>query len=234
MIAGGLQWLKTNASHTLFEVSGRKYANFKPVPVENPVPAPLAFFSLNGLSDYMEKNPDEQDKFIIHVESPTAVSIRSTLCEPFCQRWEYAVAEIPFVPFTFGRFLDLEAFLIGVRSMFVLDTSAPTLLKYAGNITDEDVRTWEDDGITQRANARTGVARVSEIALPSIVTLRPFRTFSEVEQPASEFLFRIQSKGGKIEAALFEADGGRWKIEAMRNIAKFFSGKNIENAIVLA
>lgn len=51
-----------------------------------------------------------------------------------------------------------------------------------------------------------------------IVRLTPFRTFSNVEQPASDFLFRIKEGG---TAALFEADGGAWENEARRNIAMF-------------
>ena len=41
-----------------------------------------------------------------------------------------------------------------------------------------------------------------------------------MEQPESEFLVRLQ-EGGKI--ALFEADGGMWKLEAKRNIASFLA-----------
>lgn len=56
-------------------------------------------------------------------------------------------------------------------------------------------------------------------ALKPRVTLRPYRTFLEVEQPESEFLLRLR-EGGKI--GLFEADGGMWKQQAKKNIAEYF------------
>lgn len=51
-----------------------------------------------------------------------------------------------------------------------------------------------------------------------IVKLKPYRTFSEVEQPESEFLVRL-SDGGRV--ALYEADGGAWKLQARRNVADY-------------
>ena len=51
------------------------------------------------------------------------------------------------------------------------------------------------------------------------LTLCPFRTFREVVQPESEFILRLDDKG---RVGLFEADGGRWKMEAKANIAAYF------------
>ena len=42
----------------------------------------------------------------------------------------------------------------------------------------------------------------------------------EIEQPVSEFIFRMAEKQG-ITCALFEADGGAWKNAAMQNIKKY-------------
>jgi len=50
------------------------------------------------------------------------------------------------------------------------------------------------------------------------VKLKPYRTFNEVEQPESEFLLRL-SDGAQV--ALYEADGGAWKLTARRNIADY-------------
>ena len=56
--------------------------------------------------------------------------------------------------------------------------------------------------------------------VPNPVILRPYRTFPEVEQPASSFIFRMKENDG-VCCALFEADGGAWKNEAMRNIKEY-------------
>ena len=56
------------------------------------------------------------------------------------------------------------------------------------------------------------------------VTLKPFRTFREIEQPESEFILRYQNRNG-IEAALFEGDGGCWKLDAILRIKEWLSDK---------
>jgi len=52
------------------------------------------------------------------------------------------------------------------------------------------------------------------------IRLRPYRTFREIEQPASLFVLRLQKgRDGELpRAALFEADGGQWKLEACQAI----------------
>ena len=58
--------------------------------------------------------------------------------------------------------------------------------------------------------------------VPNPVRLRPYRTFLEVEQPASEFVFRMkQDKYDGITCAIFEADGGAWKVAAMKAIKDY-------------
>ena len=69
--------------------------------------------------------------------------------------------------------------------------------------------------------------------LPNPVTLRPFRTFTEVEQPASSFVFRAKQKDGGMEFMLVEADGGAWRGEAMRNIKEYMQ-KAIPELSVIA
>ena len=54
--------------------------------------------------------------------------------------------------------------------------------------------------------------------MPNPAVLKPYRTFVEVEQPESKFVFRMQTGP---EMALFEADGGAWRIQAMKNIKEY-------------
>ena len=60
------------------------------------------------------------------------------------------------------------------------------------------------------------------------VELIPYRTFQEVEQPASKFVFRIGDK--EVPAfKIVEAEGGIWKNEAVSNIKAFL----MENLLTL-
>ena len=63
--------------------------------------------------------------------------------------------------------------------------------------------------------------------VPSPCVLRPYRTFVEVQQPASRFIFRLeQGREQTVNAAIIEADGGAWKLEAVKNIVTY-----LENAL---
>ena len=61
---------------------------------------------------------------------------------------------------------------------------------------------------------KTGVANLAKAKAPNPVMLRPYRTFAEVEQPASQFVFRIDKNA---EMALFSADGGKWHLNAIKS-----------------
>ena len=67
-----------------------------------------------------------------------------------------------------------------------------------------------------------GVAFKDSVETKERVTLKPYRTFRELDQPASEFIFRVKAGGG---FALFEADGGAWKIDAINAIAAWLSNR---------
>ena len=105
--------------------------------------------------------------------------------------------------------------IICLKSRFAPTEDRDYLVQLLGNITDQQSVQTKDDGITQSATVKSGIQLVGEQRIKPIVTLKPYRTFLEVEQPESDFLIRL--KDGR--AALFEADGGAWKCEAVKNIA---------------
>lgn len=180
----------------------------------------LGVRNLSGVVDYLKHNFDSKLPVIIHVQSPTDVSVvtgfnrdlsRSTLVS--------AKALLPEIPF--GRYIDMENFNILLQSCFVddLNTQRATVLQVVGNVRDEQVMTFGDDGVSQQVTAKTGIATSEIVPVPNPVHLKPFRTFVEIEQPVSAFILRMQ-KGPS--AALFEADGGAWKIVAIESIKAYF------------
>ena len=70
------------------------------------------------------------------------------------------------------------------------------------------------------ATMTVGVAAKADAIVPNPVQLRPYRTFQEVEQPVSQFVFRIGDRGTP-EFKLVEAEGGIWKTEAVRKIKDY-------------
>jgi hypothetical protein len=90
----------------------------------------------------------------------------------------------------------------------------------AGNVTAGSTREYTDDGVSQAVTAKVGVATKADVAMPNPVLLAPYRTFPEIEQPIGSFVFRARSNGSDNAPsfALFEADGGAWRIDAMERI----------------
>lgn len=127
------------------------------------------------------------------------------------------IADTPNV--TVNRFNPYENAVIELRSLYIPNEDTKYLLKLLGSITSESKVTSSDNGVTQTVEAKSGIALSQVVEVKPRVSLKPFRTFIEVDQPESEFLLRI-SGDGKI--GLYEADGGVWKLEATRNVAAYF------------
>lgn len=187
----------------------------------NPVANSLTVSTLTGLVDYIKTNADDLDtKLLIQVESPIKVNLFSPLNDDR-KREEYITAQA-ILPdnIYFSRYLDTERFNIMLQSSFVANDDRELILKYTGLVQDEAVKTYGDDGVSQQVTVKTGVATVGNAVVPNPVTLAPYRTFPEIEQPESKFIFRMQNQNGP-EAALYEADGKAWRNKAIRDIKEY-------------
>ena len=173
----------------------------------------------------------------VHVESPTRVELYSALDHE--RRREHMVEVVANVPeFTFERFFEHEQFCINLQSKFVdcEETDRALLLKFAGTVESGTVAEYGDDGVSQKATVKTGIASKGEAVVPSPAVLMPYRTFVEVQQPTSSFIFRMRDSHNSIECALFEADGGAWRIEAMESIKAYLKEqlKDVEGFTVIS
>jgi len=206
------------------DFDGRKYVSKKLAPVVDPVADPVVMHTLTGLVDLLPSLKSEG--MMVHVADFNQVHIISPLFGPFKQREVFATAKAYDLLFIFDKYLPLEDFLIRMQTMFVQDESTEKIIRLASNLTHGAEQTFEDDGVTQRVTAKVGVARVAQVEVPNPVELRPFRTFADVEQPISKFVFRIQAgnNGKAPSCALFEADGGAWKNAAIANIRQWLAG----------
>lgn len=115
---------------------------------------------------------------------------------------------------------DYNTAIIELRSMFKENEGSAYLLDLLSRISKEDGVTTTDNGVTQQVEARSGIALKAKESIRPRVKLIPFRTFTEVEQPESEFLTRVDDNGN---IGFFEADGGAWALAAKDNIARYIS-----------
>jgi hypothetical protein len=209
------------------EIENRKYSTKALSPITQPVSTALEIGSLLSLVEYLGANKDSLDlsKVVVHVDSPDSVSVLSSLMVPWKQRDIFieATRSNHGTGFEFGRFMDAESFNIQLQSRFMATDNLAKVLRIVGNIRSEKVHTSSDDGITQSVALKAGVTLATEVQVPNPVLLKPFRTFIEVDQPESPFVFRIkQTRDGETPTcALFEADGGKWKLEAINCIKDY-------------
>lgn len=225
MIKKAFEYIVGLSAPVVQEIDGETYSD-KPLNRISYVPraSSIEMNTLSSLIDYIKSGVDIfSEKMIIHVISPTHVSMYSALDAE--RKREYVVEVKANVPaFGFNQFVDHESFCIGVQSKFIdsLDdfNDKALLLKFAGTVESGSLAEYGDDGVSQKATVKTGIASKGEALVPNPVTLMPYRTFVEVDQPISSFIFRMKedkySKG--IQCALYEADGGAWKLDAMENI----------------
>ena len=211
------------AAPTIETVAGWQYTD-KPLSlVPFPSPDPIKMKSLSGLVEYLKRGTaldledEKAENLIIHIASPTLVTLYSGLNMDM-QRHEYIHVSHDMPQFRFGINLPLEEFIVGLQAKFVYTDDLAEVLKVVGNMKDEHVTTMKDDGTSQRVTVSAGAANVENKIVPNPVTLAPYRTFPDVNQPESQFVMRMTSAGGGIGCALHEADGEQWKVEAMRNI----------------
>lgn len=225
MIAKAIDKILDIARPIAIAVAGEQYSTVPLTRIQKDLRAePLEVATLTSLVMYIKdfKENFKETPLLVHVVSPTRVELTTALDgDRKRERLMIVHAELPTIPF--GRYIDNEKMLITVQSMFIDDpeTDRAAVLKFAGTVTTGSIKEYGDDGVTQTATVKQGVASKTTAIVPSPCVLRPFRTFAEVEQPASEFIFRMRDDGNEVEAALFEADGGAWQNEARENIRKY-------------
>ena len=178
--------------------------------------------TLTSLVDYLKAGVDSMaDKMLVQVVSPMKVRVLSML-DADRKREELVDVEAMIPDFEYGRYMGNERFIIALQSKFIANDDRALLLQFAGTVKDESIAQYGDDGVTQKATIKTGITSVGDAVVPNPVKLRPFRTFIEVEQPESAFVFRMrQAEGHGVECAIFEADGGAWKNAAMKSIKEY-------------
>lgn len=206
----------------ILETGGRQFSSKKIYPVLDPEPAPIHIHTLTGLLA-ASKTITDWTTCLVHVEDFDHVKIVSNLYGENKQRDTFAVATSYPVTHKFGAHMPVDEFIVYLQSCFVQDETTADIMRIVGNLTQGAEAQFADDGVTQRVTAKAGITRVEVVDLPNPVTLRPFRTFSDIEQPASKFVLRIKAdKDSGPRCALFEADGGAWKTTAISSIRDWF------------
>lgn len=232
MIKEALQYIIGLQQPRTEEINGKKYYFQNGIPMlvgECRICEAIQLSTLTSLVDYIKEDMHadfrgDVPKMIVHVASETDVRM-ITQFNSDMDRWEVVDVKAKVPEVVLNRFMEQEAFIIQMQSMFLDTPDKAFVMQVAGNVEDRTVANYGDDGVSQKATIKTGLANVEDVIVPNPVTLAPFRTFHEVVQPTSDFVFRMKNAQNGISCALFEADGGAWKLQAVHEIAEYLKAE---------
>lgn len=223
MIKKALEYIVGLGKPEIMEIGGQHWSDKTLERVcHNPKAAPVRMRTLTSLVDYIKAGVDEMPgRMVVHVEGPLKVSLYSQLDgDRTRETLVEVVGEVP--EFKYGRYISQEEFVVSMQSKFIQTETRDAVIRFAGAVENGTVKEYGDDGCTQKATVRKGIASKAEAIVPNPVALAPFRTFLEVGQPGSQFIFRMRDDGdGGVECAIFEADGGAWRNEAAENVKEY-------------
>lgn len=206
------------AAPKTYQIGPYTYASQELVLVDTAPSRPKDFCvdTLSGLVRIIKEEGARLDvKLLVQVEDQRHVAVWSDYLGDRVERarkydrWRLYTAEADVPRITVGNYMDQQQAIIELQSLHNATPDRDYLLDLLSKI-----------DVTQEATVKTGVVLKDTVPVKPIVELQPFRTFLEVDQPVSKFLLRVDEHG---RAGLFEADGGAWKLEAKRSIAKWLS-----------
>jgi hypothetical protein len=208
-------------------VDGRQVWGKTGSPIEKPYVAPVAtvktLSALLSAFDGPELSNMNKDFLQVIIDDDHRVSVKSSADKIWKKRDTFIQAVYDSIEFPFGRQLDQEEFVIASQCLFSDGADKKAVIDFVSSIASEEVMQSEDDGVAQSVVTKTAAHGRKEAArVGPIVTLKPFRTFPDVDQPESQFLIRFTHRKGDLPLiALHGADGGKWRIQATKNIAEF-------------
>lgn len=230
MTRDALQYVVGLKTAEVLDINGERYVDKDVYRVENELRASaIQMNTLTSLVDYLKAGVDTMaEKMLVQVVTPTKVRVLSML-DADRKREELVDVEAMIPDFEYGRYMGNERFIIALQSKFIDNDDRALLLRFSGTVKDESIAEYGDDGVTQKATVKTGITSVGDAIVPNPVKLQPFRTFIEVTQPESAFVFRMRQADGRgVECAIFEADGGAWKNAAMKSIKEYLQNELAE------
>ena len=224
--------------HEPKEICGKVYTNEKLYRMdEKPKAKPLHVSTLTGFMDYvLYCNLEYSGRpMMIHVASPTHVEFISSLDEER-EREVLCVADANVNEFRFNTWMDQEAFILSMQADFNPNDDRDIILKFAGNAMKQNEVAYADDGVTQTATMKMGASTAAKVQVPNPVLLAPFRTFQEIRQPETHYIFRMRGQDN-LQFLLTDASNGIWKNEAIIFIKDYIKAalaqKNDTNNIVV-
>lgn len=202
---------------------------------EYPHPDTLRLYSLDAMVQLIvsEAAPKAQGPLYIIIPDHLSVEcFESPKAEPEARGYRHLhyVAKATDVPGWESKVtLGFEEMQIALRTRFQESADTLYVQQLLSSLTNGAKVTYNDNGVATTVVTQKGVALQSSETIRPIVTLKPYRTFQELEQPESTFLIRVSERG----ISLIDADGGMWKLHARQLIKNYLSDALAEQNVIV-
>ena len=233
MLKEFVQHIQETAKPQIVEIGGVTYivnqdGNIKEVFPRAVLPDTLPLNSLDALVKLVKTEFVRQilgDKTVLYITVPDHLTVRCFGHPDYDQRAVrpvYYEANATDVPGWDERVqLPFEEMQIALRTRFQETADTPYIQKLLTEISTGAKITFNDNGVATTVVTKKGIDLQNNETIRPIITLRPYHTFQEIDQPESVFLIRINERG----ISFIEADGGMWKLKARETIKAFLEDK---------
>ena len=201
---------------------------------ESAHPGTLDLSSLDALVKLIHTEAVNEAKSEIFVTIPSHTTVRCFGRPDYTQRgyrhtfYEVKATDVPGWNDTVK--MGFEEMQIALRTRFQETPDTQYVQRLLSEISTGAKVTFNDNGVATTIVTSKGIAMQGNETIRPIVTLRPYRTFQEVEQPESTFLIRVSERG----ITFTEADGGMWKLKARETVKAYLEDalKDLKGVIV--
>lgn len=239
MLKEFVEFLQNQKKEPVISIDGRNYnvsLNNSLTPIREPERETIKLSSLTSLVSYIKSGDGfEYELVTVVVSSSSEVVVKSKLFGHWKQTETIAVAEKEFIDrYNFyGKYYSIEEFKIKLMTCFKESQDSRKIISLISKVIDSNLKNIDDDGITQSITIKSGITMIGDEKLPPIVTLIPYCTFSEIEQPERKFLLRGKKSGEELQYAIFEADGREWDYKVRDEIREYLE-LNLDEVLVIS
>lgn len=186
--------------------------NGQVVGVGKPMAKALKATGLYAVRNYLEVG--EVEGALVNV-GPDAVEVFGPV-DPLLRQRERLLMATPHPrsSFGYGRFMDVETFVIDLMTRFQKTEERDELQKLVSSLIKENSIQTDDDGVSQSAIVKRGVKR-AETTITNPISLIPFRGYNELGWTLEKLVVRLNDDSDHIRIGLFEVDRAGWEYEHM-------------------
>lgn len=228
ILLDAFEWIKrhgASADKYATDIFGRQ--RFDGELLQEPALHTIKSRTLGSIMDYVANGMVGRDglaidNLFVHIANPqTVYLVEGAAKSANKDRLTPLMAVAPEYRHKWGADLELSDAIIYLRTCYQPSEELDALVRTLSCVTGESSFEISDDGLSQDVVIKQSVTSKSKTAVKAIVTLRPYRTFAEIDQPEMRFMLRLtKPKEAPVAARLIPIeDGGTVEITRLASVS---------------